>query len=174
MATINFAPNVDPSQLTQHSRDEIEHALDASGNPSCTITALIRTPHDEARIVHDNLIRPVTAGTMTMEQSAAAQKAIYRAPGQAVIDVWLASASLSAADTISAMEAEVIRQGPKNVTHHCCIPSIDLLQTVDIAQSSLVNVAALKAIINGHPSDFSKCLDENSCLHAEIPQPPQS
>lgn len=171
MGQINFSENVDPVQLTQHSRDEIEHALDVSGNPSCLVTALVRTPRDEARILHDNLLSPVTSRMMTMEESALAQKEIYAPPGRAVIDVWLASSTLDRDATIDAMEAEILKQGSMKVTHHCCDPVKDHLQTVDIAQSSLKNVLAFEQIIKGHASDFSKCLDENHCVHIEIPQP---
>lgn len=162
MATISFGPNVDPSQLTPHSRDVIEHVCDGSGNPSPRVTCLNRDSAKQAAVMHANL----------MAHGEAASRAVYLGPGQQVIDVWKASAHLNAADTITAMKAKIDELGPHNVSHHCCDPAV--LQVVDIALSSLANHAALVDIAQHHSGvDVSKCIDEPSlgCLHLEIPQP---
>ena len=159
MATINFAVGLDPAALSEHSRDVVEHILDTSGNPSCTVTCLGRSPHEQAVVMRLNCIR----------NGVDEQMRTYLPPGQAVIQVFVASKALNEADTIAAMEAEILRQGPSKVSRHCGDQSV--LQVLDIAQSSLRDVAAFEAVANGHADLVSKCLDENRAVHIECPQP---
>ena len=127
---IRAVNNLDVNQLSAHSRAVLDRAMRASGNPDAEITCFGRNPADQARVMHANCLRDLGA-----------QRRLYLAPGQRVIDVFVADAALDAATTIANMEAEIVRQGPSFVSRHCADQS--KLQVIDITESSLTNPSAL-------------------------------
>ena len=163
MALIQLLSTIDPSELTPHSRDVVEHLADESGNQTPMITCLNRSPHKQAVVMHDNLIK----------HGVQASRDIYKGPGQQVIDVFVECLPLSAATTIIKMEEKIRELGPTTVSHHCS--DVRSLQVVDIALSSLTDHDAFVELAQAHGSvlGISKCLDEPGlhCVHLEIPQP---
>ena len=163
MPILMFGSNVDPSKLSDLSRAVVRELLERSGNPSGLLTSLTRAPHDQARIMHDNLL----------VEGVEKQRGLYLAPGNKVIDVFVASARLNAADTIAAMEARIVELGPQTVSHHCADPK--LLGVIDIAPSSLKDTHALIRAAKADPR-VSKVLDPDDprchdpAVHLEIPQ----
>lgn len=171
MGEILFAAGVpvDPP-MSQHTRDTLTHALDNSGNPSCVVTCRGRDAAHQARAMHDNCILHGTAAQYaTYSRHDAQGNVIEQLPGCRVIDVFVADVHKSAADTIADMTAKILEIGPSLVSKHCGDQT--KLEVQDIAQSSLQNGPAFKAILLSHGSGVSKCLDENGCFHVEVPQP---
>ncbi len=163
MATINFKDGVDASTFSDHSREVLTYLLDASGNASCLITCLGRTPRQQAQAMHDNC---VLHGTEL-------QYATYRGPGQQVINVFVKDTHKSAADTIADMEAEIVTLGPETVSKHCADQS--LMNVADISErpeTGMVNPAAFRKVALAHVgADVTQCLEENSVIHVVFPQP---
>jgi hypothetical protein len=159
MATIVFNAGIDTTRVSPYSRSVLSRVLDAAGCPGATISSVCRTPHDLARIMHDNCIG----------KGAAAEMAIYMPPGKAVIQIFIDDIHKSAVDTIADMEAEIIRQGPANVSHHCCDPNIK--EVFDLTDSSLGDFRAKVKASALVDSGISKVLDENGVIHLEIDQP---
>jgi hypothetical protein len=158
MAQLSFLPGLDTTRLSPRTAAVLSRVLDAAGCPGATISSLVRTPHDQARIMHDNIAL----------HGLAYELAQYAAPGRAVLNVWTTDLHASSKDTIAAMEAEIIRQGASNVSHHCCDP--DEKQVADLTDSSLGTYRpAVRAAAAADPS-VSLVLDENGCLHIEVPQ----
>lgn len=171
MATIDFADGLDSSAFSDHSREVLTYLLDTSGNPSCTITCLGRSPHDQARVMRANCLRNgVALQYKTYSQHDAQGNVIRQLPGCRVVDVFVASAHLDGEATIAAMEAKIIELSPEHVSKHCGDQAI--LQVMDIAHSSMHDVTAFEKIANAHVgADVGQCLDENGCSHVTIPQP---
>lgn len=84
-----------------------------AGVDSCEVTSVGRTPEDQARVMYENLIGNGVG------QGLQAQLALYRAPGQAVIQVWNVNQSRPRDVVIGLMADEIRRLGPETVSHHC-------------------------------------------------------
>lgn len=163
--TISYASGVDASEVSAYSQQILGNLLAVSNNSHGLVTSVTRDPYDQARVMHDNLIK----------NGVAYERALYTdhnghpLPGCQVIDVFEACARLTAVDTIAEMRQKIIDLGPSTVSHHCADPA--LLNVIDVAMSSLANphdfVAAAKM-----DKRVSKVLDEpsNHCIHLEIPQ----
>lgn len=170
--TISFASAVDPAQLRDLTRAVITDAARASGNPCILLTSLERSPSHQAQAMHDNCVK----------HGVVAQRRLYLAAGNFVIDVFVADADKTEADTVADMTAKIIEIGPEHVSLHCADP--DKLGVADCANSKLTNrtafVAALRAdprILQPTPEQRSMgqtpgCLDEpfNNCVHVVVPQ----
>jgi hypothetical protein len=105
-----------------------------------------------------------------------AQKALYKAPGKAVIDEYVKAkkAGKSNDEIKAAMEAKINALGPENVSHHCADPS--RLNVVDISPLSLTNKLAFEKATNavkakGTVSKFLTPGNNDPAYHLEIPQP---
>ena len=71
-------PILNGKPLEQGAQDVLIQILNAASISSCTVTSVGRTVEDQARVMYDNC----------ESQGVAAQKALYKLPGQKVIDVY--------------------------------------------------------------------------------------
>ncbi len=91
----------------------LQEIMDTAGVDSCEVTSVGRDPDDQARVMYENLIGIGTG------QGLAAQLALYREPGQEVIQVWNVNRSKSPVVVIGMMADKIRQLGPENVSHHC-------------------------------------------------------
>jgi hypothetical protein len=164
--TINFGANANQAVVSVYTLGVLTEILSEAKLSSCLITSTSRTPADQARIMFNNIV----------SKGVAAQKALYKAPGKAVIDEYVKAkaAGKNGVQIKAAMEAKVIALGPSNVSHHCADPS--KLNVVDISPSSLTNKAAFEKATNaaktlGTVSKFLTPGNNDPAYHLEIPQP---
>lgn len=164
--TINFGANANQTVVSQHTKTILREMLSHAGLGSCLITSTSRTPADQARVMFNNL----------ETHGVAAQKALYAAAGDQVIDVYAAKKAegKTAAQIKTAMEAKINAIGPEKVSRHCANPSV--LNVVDVAPSSIANKHAFENAVNvalnsGKVSRFITPGNGDPAYHIEIPQP---
>ncbi|HXH37575.1 MAG TPA: hypothetical protein VNN08_03030 [Thermoanaerobaculia bacterium] len=161
---IVFGPNAKSSDVTPYSLGVLRDVMAVAKVATVTISSTQRSPADQARVMFNNL----------ETQGVARQRTLYKAPGQAVIDVYEAGkAAGKTSDAIKAdMTAKIIELGPMTVSHHAADPK--LLNVFDVAPSSVADVNAFMAAAKGD-ARVSKFLTPPSDpgLHFEIPQPQQ-
>jgi hypothetical protein len=164
--SIKFGPKANQAVVSVHTLGVLTEILSAANLGSCLITSTSRTPADQARIMFNNI---VTKGV-------APQKALYKAPGKAVVDEYVKAknAGKNAVQIKAAMEAKIRALGPETVSRHCADPAI--LNVVDIAPSSIVNKTAFQkatkaAQLKGTVSKFLSPDNNDPAYHLEIPQP---
>lgn len=162
MPDIVFGPNAKASDITSYSLGVLRDIMGVAGIATLTISSTQRSPADQARVMYANI----------ESQGVDAQKKLYKEPGQAVIDVYVAGKSAGkSADEIKAdMTAKINEIGPYNVSHHAADPQ--LLNVFDVAPSSVPNTDAFQAAVTGD-SRVAKFLTppKDPGLHLEIPQP---
>jgi hypothetical protein len=124
----------------------IEEILLASGNPSCLVTSVERTPKDQARVMAVNCEDYDKIGQIQK------YKSLYKAPGQAVVQAWIDNKGKPKAAILAAMAVEISRQGAERVSAHCRGPESPVW-VIDIAPSSL--------------KDFDKFIEEAE-KHARV------
>jgi hypothetical protein len=160
--SIVFGPNAKSSDVSPYSLGVLQDVMSAANVAKLTISSTQRSPADQARVMFNNL----------ETQGVATQRRLYKPPGQAVIDVYVAGkAANEAADAIKAeMTAKVIALGPETVSHHAADPKI--LNVFDVAPSSVADVDAFQTAAKAD-SRVSKFLTppNDPGLHFEIPQP---
>jgi hypothetical protein len=136
--------------------------MGASNVAKLIISSTQRSPTDQARVMFNNL----------ETQGVAAQRRLYKEPGQAVIGVYEAGkAAGKTPDAIKAdMTAKINELGPMTVSHHAADPK--LLNVFDVAPSSVANVDAFQKAAKAD-TRVSKFLTppNDPGLHFEIPQP---
>lgn len=164
--SIKFGPKANQAVVSVHTLGVLTEILSAANLGSCLITSTSRTPADQARIMFNNIV----------SKGVAAQKSLYKAAGQSVIDEYVKAKNAGkTGDQIkAAMEAKIIAIGPDKVSHHCADPS--KLNVVDIAPSSLGNKSAFEKATNaakakGSVSKFLTPGNNDPAYHLEIPQP---
>jgi hypothetical protein len=159
---IAFGPNAKSSDVSPYSIGVLLDVMTASNIAKVTISSTQRSPADQARVMFNNL----------QSQGVAAQRRLYKPPGQAVIDVYEAGkAAGKTPDAIKAdMTAKINELGPMNVSHHAADPK--LLNVFDVAPSSVANVDAFQKAAKAD-ARVSKFLTppNDPGLHFEIPQP---
>ena len=159
---IVFGPNAKSSDVTPYSLGVLRDVMTAANVAKLIISSTQRSPADQARVMFNNL----------ESQGIAAQRRLYKAPGQAVIDVYEAGKKAGkTSDTIKAeMTAKINELGPMNVSHHAADPK--LLNVFDVAPSSVADVNAFQAAVK-KDARVSKFLTppNDPGLHFEIPQP---
>lgn len=159
---IKFGKNAKKENVTNFSMQVLEDILQAAGISSALISSTARPPSDQARVMFDNIV-----GT-----SVAAQKQLYAAAGDAVIDEYVKAkkAGKTPVEIKAAMEAKIIAIGPTKVSHHAADPNI--LCVFDVAPSSIDKKAEFERAVtkDKRVSKFLKPpLDPG--YHLEIPQP---
>ena len=164
MAKFNFGTNANKAVVSERSIEVLSDILANAGLGECIITSTSRTPADQARVMFDNIVK----------HGVAAQKALYAAAGDKVIDVYSSSkkAGKNATQIKAAMEKEIMKIGPGKVSRHCADPAV--LNVVDIAPSSILNKQAFEdavdsAIEHGKVSKFIMP-PTDPAYHLEIPQ----
>jgi hypothetical protein len=159
---IVFGPNAKSSDVTPYSLGVLRDIMGAANIAKLIISSTQRSPADQARVMFNNL----------ETQGVAAQRKLYKPPGQAVIDVFVAGkAANESSDAIKAeMTAKIIALGPTTVSHHAADPKI--LNVFDVAPSSVSNVDGFQTAAKAD-SRVSKFLTppNDPGLHLEIPQP---
>ena len=115
-------------KITEGAAVVIEEILLTSGNPSCLVTSVERTPKDQARVMYANCEQ--FGGTHQLK--------LYKKPGQAVVTVFMAmqGSGVTKADILAPIENEILHQGPERVSAHCRGPESPVW-VIDIAPSSL-------------------------------------
>lgn len=140
--------------------------MKSAGVESCEVTSVGRTPATQARIMYENLI-----GT-DVGQGVTAQMALYRPPGQAVIQVYVENSAKPKDEIISLMLAEIWKQGPEKVSHHCSM----IRWVFDVGPSSIAEDKRQSFLLAAqhHPkvvkllSPFTEPKDP--AYHLEIPK----
>jgi hypothetical protein len=158
---IKFGSKARKENVTNFSLKVLEDIMQAAGISSALISSTSRTPADQARVMFNNI----------EATSVAAQKKLYAAAGDAVIDAYVAAkkAKKTPIEIKAAMEAKIISVGPTKVSHHASDPNI--LCVFDVAPSSIAKKAAFEKAVKAdrRVSKFiTPPLDPG--YHLEIPQ----
>ena len=113
--------------MSEHSLSVLKDVMAKAGVASVVISSTARDPFNQARVMFDNI----------KKTGVAAQKKLYAAAGDAVIDVFAAAqkAGKTRAETIKLMEAKIIALGPEKVSHHAA--DLTKLNVFDVAPSSI-------------------------------------
>lgn len=163
---IDFASTANQDVVSSHTKTVLFGILTVAKLNSCFVTSTSRTPADQARIMFDNI----------MAHGVAAQKALYAAAGDEVIDEFVKArkAGKNAAGIKAAMEAKIIAIGPGKVSHHCADPA--KLNVIDVAPLSIGDKPAFEkavhsALTKGTLSRFLEPGGGDPAYHLEIPQP---
>lgn len=159
---IKFGKNAKKESVTSFSLQVLEDILQAAGLNSAVISSTARTPADQARVMFNNI----------ESHGVAAQKKLYAAAGDAVIDEYVVAkkAKKTPAEIKAAMEAKIIAIGPTKVSHHTSDPTI--LCVFDVAPSSIAKKAAFEKAVRADKrvkKFITPPLDPG--YHLEIPQP---
>lgn len=163
--TMNFGSNANQSVVSNNTKAVLKEILNHAGLDSCMITSTSRTPADQARVMYNNLVA----------HGVAAQKKLYAAAGDLVIDVYVQqkAAGKNAAKIKAAMEAKINAIGPEKISHHCADPA--KLNVIDVSPASIVNKHAFEnavhaALNSGKVSRFITPNNGDPAYHIEIPQ----
>ena len=160
---IKFGSNARKENVTNFSLKVLEDILQAAGLNSALISSTARTPADQARVMFNNI----------ESTGVAAQKKLYAAAGDAVIDEYVKAkaAKKTPIEIKAAMEAKIIAIGPTKVSHHAADPNV--LCVFDVAPSSIAKKAAFEKAVraNKRVSKFLTPADNDPGYHLEIPQP---
>ncbi|HEX8069091.1 MAG TPA: hypothetical protein VF546_04005 [Pyrinomonadaceae bacterium] len=159
---ITFGKNAKKENVTNFSMQVLEDILQAAGLTSALISSTARTPADQARVMFANI----------EAQGVAAQKKLYAAAGDAVIDEYVKAkkAGKTPTEIKAAMEAKIIALGPTKVSHHAADPNV--LCVFDVAPSSIKNKPAFEKAVRADKrvnKFLMPPLDPG--YHLEIPQP---
>jgi hypothetical protein len=102
---ITFGSGAKKSDVSEHSLSVLKDVMAKAGVASVVISSTARDPFNQARVMFDNI----------KKTGVAAQKKLYAAAGDAVIDVFAAAqkAGKTRAETIKLMEAKIIALGPE-------------------------------------------------------------
>lgn len=149
--------------LSNYSIQILSDIMSNSGNQRATITSLQRDAANQARVMYNNL----------QSKGVQSQIDIYKAPGEAVIYVYVESKA-AGNDPVKIkqdMTDKINELGPTNVSRHASNP--DTLQVMDIGQSSLRNKGKFLSVARAD-GRVSYVLSENNAIHIEIPQPTDS
>ncbi|HYG12021.1 MAG TPA: hypothetical protein VD835_18885 [Pyrinomonadaceae bacterium] len=159
---IKFGSKAKKENVTNYSLKVLEDIMLAAGISTAVISSTSRTPADQARVMFNNI----------EATSVAAQKKLYAAAGDSVIDEYVKAkaAKKTPIEIKAAMEAKIIAIGPTKVSHHAADPNI--LCVFDVAPSSIARKAAFEKAVRADKrvSKFiTPPLDPG--YHLEIPQP---
>jgi len=160
---IAFGPNAKSGDLSDFSRSVLNDIMGVAGVVTLTITSTQRSPQDQARVMFANIER----------DGVAKQKALYKAPGQAVIDAYAAAkaAGKSPDEIKAAMVARILELGPEKVSRHAADPKV--LNVFDVSPASVSRGDAFVAAAR-NDARVSKVLtpaNNDPAFHLEIPQP---
>ena len=161
---IVFGPNAKSADVSEFTLSVLRDIMRTADVVRLTITSTQRSPQDQARVMFDNIQR----------DGVARQKALYKAPGQSVIDAYVTAkdAGKSPDDIKAAMVARILEIGPEKVSRHAADPRV--LNVFDVSPAS---VARQTAFVQAARNDrrVAKVLtpaENDPAFHLEIPQPP--
>ena len=162
--TLGYGPNVVRETIFPELIAIIKGGQRVNGVANARITSGLRTPGDQARIMFNNIRRT----------GVEAQMRLYGPNGRAVIQVYVDETigmtaqqiNENAATIRAAMEAEINRLGPGNVSQHCGDP--EKISVVDVAYGNSRELGNL--FINYVTPRVSRFIDEphNRCYHIEL------
>ena len=161
--TIKYGTNANDKDVTSFSLVVLKDILRTAGLSGALISSTARSPAQQARVMFNNI----------EAKGVAAQKKLYAAAGDEVIDVYVKSkAAKKSPDQIKAdMEAKIIELGPTSVSHHAADPKV--LNVFDVAPSSIVDKKAFELAVSKEKRVSKFLLPPNDPgYHLEIPQPP--
>lgn len=150
---LSFGKNANESTVSNYTRDCLYRVMKATGNDNLFVTSTIRSAHDQARVMYENILR----------RGVQYQKNKYTDIGDQVIDVY--NAKMSREQNIAAMESKIKELGPERVSHHC--GDHTKVNVMDVAISSVNNRTSF---VNALNANGIKCIIENDCYHLEIKQ----
>ncbi len=159
---IKFGPKAVKANVTNFSLKVLEDIMEKAGVGSALITSTARTPADQARAMYNNIVAT----------GVAAQKKLYAAAGDAVIDEYVKAkkAGKTAVEIKAAMEAKIIAIGPTKVSHHAADPNV--LCVFDVAPSSIAKKAAFEKAVRTDKRVKKFLMPPlDPAYHLEIPQP---
>ena len=124
---ITFGSGAKKSDVSEHSLSVLKDVMAKAAVASVVISSTARDPFNQARVMFDNI----------KKTGVAAQKKLYAAAGDAVIDVFAAAqkAGKTRPETIKLIEAKIIALGPAKVSHHAA--DLTKLNVFDVAPSSI-------------------------------------
>ncbi len=159
---IRFGSKAKKESVTNFSLQVLEDILQAARLSGALISSTARTPSEQARVMFNNI----------EATGVAAQKKLYAAAGDSVIDEYAAAkkARKTPVEIKAAMEAKINAVGPTKVSHHAADPSV--LCVFDVAPSSIANKPSFEKAVRADKrvSKFiTPPLDPG--YHLEIPQP---
>src|SRR6201993_5314073 len=160
---IVFGSNAKSGDLSDFSRSVLSDIMGVAGVTTLTITSTQRSPQDQARVMYANIVR----------DGVAKQKALYKAPGQAVVDAYAAAkaAGKSPDEIKAAMVDRILELGPETVSRHAADPKV--LNVFDVSPASVAHgdafVAAARA--DARVSKVLTPANNDPAFHLEIPQP---
>ena len=169
-----MTPIITGVQIPDGARKVLQECMVESDVGSMRVTSYGRTEHDQARIMFENLEKPLTGPlAKKYKDQIERYRALYAAAGDKVIDVYAANHAIIAKDdVITLMEAKIKEIGGWNVSHHICngpdapcwVPDIDP-QSIRPAENYTALVDALEA----HPR-IKKLLKPplDEAVHVEI------
>jgi hypothetical protein len=159
---ITFGKNAKKEFVTNFSLQVLEDVLQAAGLNSAQISSTARPPSEQARVMFNNI----------ESTGVAAQKRLYAAAGDAVIDEYVKAkaAKKTPTEIKAAMEAKIIEVGPTKVSHHAADPNV--LCVFDVAPSSIAKKAAFEKAVRADKRVSKFLLPPlDPGYHLEIPQP---
>ena len=160
---IKYGTKANAKDVTEFSLAVLKDILRTAGLRSALVSSTARSPAQQARVMYNNIVA----------KGVAAQKKLYAAAGDAVIDAYVkAKAAKKSPDQIkAAMEAKIIELGPSSVSHHAADPKI--LNVFDVAPSSIEDKKAFELAVSKEKRVSKFLLPPNDPgYHLEIPQPP--
>lgn len=159
---ISFADTARPDAVSEYSRGVLRDILRAAGLSSARISSTSRTPRDQARVMFNNL----------EQHGVAAQRRLYKTPGNRIIDAYVAARKLGRSDdeTKLAMETAIKTIGPATVSRHCA--DARKLNVFDVGPKSISDVVAFERAVKAERR-VAKFLTPpgDPGYHLEIPQP---
>jgi hypothetical protein len=163
-----YAPNASPAAVSPDMKDVIKDALRAAGTMRAILSRTALSPADQARAMFQGLVR--SPGPLSA--NVANQLALYPAAGDAVINIFtnmtaggtIAQAGSNAASIMAAMEQEIRRQGPGNVSAHCADPASASVADLPLANFSAAGRAMFRRAIGSR----ARLTDEADAFHLEL------
>jgi hypothetical protein len=161
MGLINYADEI-MRRLPDLAAGVLLGIMDDAGVDEVLITSTVRSPVDQARVMFNNL----------EAHGVAAQKMLYKLPGQQVIDVYASMRAMghNATDTQAAMVQKILELGSQNISHHCVDP--DVRSVFDVAPSSIPDLkrgSFVTAVSNCDQVDKFLQPPVDPAFHIEIP-----
>ena len=139
-----FGAGAKQSDVSDYSLTVLKDIMAKAGVASVVISSTARDPFNQARVMFDNIEKT----------GVAAQKELYAAAGDAVIDACAAAqkAGKTPAETIKLMEAKIIALGPEKVSRRAA--DLTKLNVFDVTPSSIPSgkKAAWEAAIKANKS----------------------
>jgi hypothetical protein len=157
----NLTVRISGLTLPRKPAKVLTDVLVAAGLRTAKITSVTRTPHDQARVMYENL----------EANGIDANLRLYKEPGQKVIEIYKnLKGHQSSTQIISLMEAKIKQLGPSKVSLHCSTTHY----VFDVAPSSIANKASFVAAVEGARKrrTISKFLKppKDPAYHIEIPK----